>query len=107
MISLRHQALLFHARRASLLKIFGLGILVPLCALSYLCRNGGNEVALAANILFYSSALTLYFYPSLCAIRYAKQDRASVFKLNLFIGWTGIGWFFAFYRALVLESKGE
>ncbi|USW94206.1 superinfection immunity protein [Pseudomonas proteolytica] len=89
------------------MKIFGLGILIPLCALSYLCRNGGNDVALAANILFYSSALMLYFYPSICAIRCAKQDRTSVIWLNLFFGWTGIGWLLVLYRALVIGAEEE
>lgn len=89
------------------MKIFGLGILIPLCALSYLCRDGGNDVALAASILFYSSALMLYFYPSTCVIRCAKQDRASVIWLNLFFGWTGFGWFLALYRALVLEAEDK
>jgi hypothetical protein len=95
------------AQRVYLLKIFGLGILIPFCTLSHLSREGDNVVALAANIIFYSSALTLYFYPSICAIGYAKQDRASVFKLNLFIGWTGLGWCLALYRALMLQAEDE
>ncbi|NMX84360.1 superinfection immunity protein [Pseudomonas sp. WS 5010] len=82
-------------------------MLIPLCTLSYLCRNGDNYVALAANLLFYSSALVLYFYPSICVIRYAKQERTSVLWLNLFFGWTGIGWLLVLYRALVIGAEEE
>jgi hypothetical protein len=82
-------------------KIFGLGILIPLCGFSYLGRGGCNEVALFANILFLFSAIALYFYPSICAIGYIKKARKSIFKLNLLTGWTGIGWFVALYKALV------
>ena len=98
---------LVHLCIGGLMKIFGLGILIPLCALSYLGRAGDNEVALAANALFFSSALALYFYPSICAIDYPKQVRLSIFKLNLLAGWTGIGWALALYRAFVLPLADE
>lgn len=32
--------------------------------------------------------LALYFLPTLCA----KKDKGSIFILNLFLGWTFIGW---------------
>lgn len=89
------------------MKVFGLGILIPLCAFSYLVSSGGSEVAIPANTLFFSSALALYLYPSICAIGYAKKARISIFKLNLLAGWTGIGWFLALYRALVLPVSNE
>ncbi|MBZ6456689.1 superinfection immunity protein [Pseudomonas fluorescens group sp.] len=88
-------------------KFFALGTLIPLCGFSYLGNSGGNEVALFANILFFSSATALYFFPSICAIGHPREVRISIFKLNLLAGWTGIGWFLAFYRALVLPAADE
>lgn len=89
------------------MKFFSLGILIPFCGFSYLGSSGGNEVALFANVLFFSSAIALYFYPSICAIGYTRKARASIFKLNLLAGWTGIGWFLALYRALALQIADE
>lgn len=89
------------------MRIFGLAILIPLCTFSYLASSGDSEVAILANTLFLSSALALYLYPSICAIGYAKKARISIFKLNLLAGWTGIGWFLALYRALVLRVSNE
>ncbi|WP_236446909.1 MULTISPECIES: superinfection immunity protein [unclassified Pseudomonas] len=89
------------------MKVFSLGMLIPLCGFSYLGISGGNEVALFANILFFSSATVLYFYPSICAIGQARKVRISVFKLNLLAGWTGIGWLLALYRALVFSAADE
>lgn len=89
------------------MKFFALGMLIPLCGFSYLGNSGGNEVALFANILFFSSATALYFYPSICAIGQARKVRISVLKLNLLAGWTGIGWLLALYKALGFPSADE
>lgn len=107
MLLSRYRRYCILAQRVYLLKIFGLGMLIPLCALSFLTTDGGNDVALAANLLFYLCAFGLYFYPSIYAIGYAKKARVSIFKLNLLAGWTGVGWCLALYRALVLPISNE
>ncbi|WP_310794497.1 MULTISPECIES: superinfection immunity protein [Pseudomonas] len=89
------------------MKVFMLGILIPLCEFSYLGTSGDNEVALFANILFFSSATALYFYPSICAMGHTSQTRLSIFKLNLLAGWTGVGWCLALYQALALPLASE
>ncbi|MFL1386607.1 superinfection immunity protein [Pseudomonas tritici] len=81
---------------------FGLAILIPVCAVGYLCKEGDGSVAMLANILFISSAMTLYFLPSICAFNTPPDTRLSIFKLNLLAGWTGIGWILAFYKSMVL-----
>ncbi|WP_150294423.1 superinfection immunity protein [Pseudomonas extremaustralis] len=86
---------------------FGLVLLIFLCAISYLCKSGDNFVAITAQFLFGSSAVGLYFYPSICSIGKPKRIRNSILKLNLLAGWTGIGWFVAQYRVSVLPLTDE
>jgi hypothetical protein len=42
----------------------------------------------------------LYFLPSIIAVARSKRDIASIFVLNLFLGWTAIGWVIALVWAL-------
>lgn len=44
--------------------------------------------------------LTIYFLPSILAQVNHKKDILSVILINLFIGWTGLGWFIALYLAI-------
>ena len=37
--------------------------------------------------------LFVYFLPTMIAIRNKKSSIFSIFLLNLFLGWTGLGWF--------------
>lgn len=83
------------------MKIFGLVILIPVCAVSYLCKEGDNAVAIIARVVFISSALALYFFPAICSVGAQRKARLSIFKLNLLAGWTGVGWIIALYRSMV------
>lgn len=87
--------------------IFGLVLLILLLTFSYLCRNGEGLGATAANALFITSAVGLYFYPSLYAITHRGEIRNSIFKLNLLLGWTGVGWLAAYYRVLVFKMESR
>lgn len=42
----------------------------------------------------------LYFLPSLIAAARQTHNAVGVFLLNLFLGWTGIGWIIAFIIAI-------
>lgn len=42
----------------------------------------------------------LYFLPSLIAVARQTHNTTGIFLLNLFLGWTGIGWVIAFIMAL-------
>lgn len=42
----------------------------------------------------------LYFLPSILAFARSKRDAVSIFVLNLFLGWTAIGWVIALVWAL-------
>lgn len=87
--------------------IFGLVLLIFLLTLSYLCRTGEGLWATAANLLFITSAVGLYFYPYLYATSHRLEIRNSIFKLNLLSGWTGIGWLAAYYRVLVFNMESR
>ena len=42
----------------------------------------------------------LYFLPSLIAVARHTHNTTGIFLLNLFLGWTGIGWFIALIIAI-------
>lgn len=44
-------------------------------------------------------AIAAYFLPSILAVAYAKRNAASIMIVNLFLGWTFIGWVVAFAMA--------
>ena len=39
--------------------------------------------------------LALYFLPSIIAMARSKRDALAIFLLNLFLGFTGVGWIVA------------
>lgn len=48
----------------------------------------------------------IYFLPSLIAAARHTHNTAGIFLLNLFLGWTGIGWIIAFVMALCSTPWG-
>jgi hypothetical protein len=42
----------------------------------------------------------IYFLPTILAAARSKRDTMSIFVLNLFLGWTAIGWVIALIWAL-------
>ena len=45
----------------------------------------------------------LYFLPSIIALARSKRDTLAIFLLNLFLGWSVIGWFVA----LIWAAKND
>ncbi len=45
-----------------------------------------------------------YFLPSILAAARSKRDLASIFVLNLLLGWTAIGWVIALVCALKMDA---
>ncbi|HEX4308551.1 MAG TPA: superinfection immunity protein [Acidobacteriaceae bacterium] len=43
----------------------------------------------------------IYFLPSLVAVARRTHNSTGIFLLNLFLGWTGIGWLLALVLAIV------
>lgn len=41
---------------------------------------------------FFGFGFVMYFLPSIIALARSKRDLTAIFLLNLFLGWTMIGW---------------
>ncbi|MBB1617009.1 hypothetical protein A9978_31625 [Pseudomonas sp. UMC65] len=81
------------------MKIVGLVLLGLVCLVSYLIGSGNNGIAMIATVVFFPSAIALYFYPAICAL--GEHPKATpIFALNLLAGWTFVGWVAAFIWAL-------
>lgn len=44
---------------------------------------------------FFGVGFVMYFLPSIIALARNKRDTLAIFLLNLFLGWSVIGWFVA------------
>jgi hypothetical protein len=55
---------------------------------------------LAFFLPIFGFGFVLYFLPSIVALARSKRDAAAIFVLNLFLGWTAIGWVIALVWAL-------
>lgn len=69
--------------------LFGLGFTVLVTGL---IGQGTNGVALIATIIFFPACIALYFAPLISATMREHSNRAPIGLLNLFLGWTLIGW---------------
>jgi len=49
---------------------------------------------------FFGIGLLMYFLPTIVALVRSKRDTGVIFVLNLFLGWTMIGWIIALVWAL-------
>lgn len=81
------------------MKVLGVLILAAICLVTYAIGSGTNSIALIATIVFFPTAIALYFYPTICAAGEHPKVTA-IFALNLLTGWTFIGWVAAFVWAL-------
>ena len=63
-------------------------------------------MALATLILFpfFGFGTLFYFLPSIVALARSKRDILSIFLLNLFLGWTLIGWIIALIWAAKVDA---
>jgi len=52
---------------------------------------------------FFGLPLLIYFLPSIIALARSKRDTLAIFLLNLFLGWSVIGWIVA----LVWAAKND
>jgi hypothetical protein len=51
--------------------------------------------------------LVLYFTPTLVASGRKKGNKEAIFILNIFLGWTFIGWLVALIWALTKDKNGN
>jgi Superinfection immunity protein len=62
---------------------------------------------LALFIPIFGFGLVLYFLPTILAFARSKRDAVSILVLNLFLGWTAIGWIIALVWALKADSQSR
>ena len=55
---------------------------------------------------FFGLPFLLYFLPSIIALARSKRDLLAIFLLNLFLGWSIIGWFVALIWAAKNDAPG-
>jgi hypothetical protein len=69
--------------------------------------GGGIDTMLTATIIlfpFFGFGFVFYFLPSIVAFARSKRDLLSIFLLNLFLGWTLIGWIVALVWAAKVDT---
>ncbi len=68
--------------------------------------NNNTDIG-AAIYLFVVVYILLYFIPSMVAFTKSRQNFASIFALNLFLGWSVLGWVAALVWALKTKSSNR
>jgi len=58
-------------------------------------------------VVFAIMALLLYFLPALVASQRRHKNRAAIGIMNLFLGWTGLGWIGALIWAATANTEGR
>lgn len=59
-----------------------------------------------ASTIVWVIILWAYFLPALIAWRKNHRQSSAIFALNLFLGWSGVGWLGSLVWALTNESPG-
>lgn len=65
--------------------------------------KSGDASGPLLGLMVMALGLLLYFLPTVLA--WSKRDRASIFVVNLFLGWTLVGWVVALAWALKHEAR--
>lgn len=75
---------------------FGLIFLLGLVMLvTFAIGSGNNGIAEICGGVFIGGAITMYFAPSIIAAWFGHPDAAAIALLNLFLGWSLLGWVIA------------
>ncbi|MDD3760412.1 MAG: superinfection immunity protein [Acidithiobacillus sp.] len=65
-----------------------------------------GPVMVAVMIFAFALAIVVYFIPSIVAYARRTQNFLAIFLLNLFLGWSLLGWVGSLIWALLDEKKG-
>jgi uncharacterized membrane protein YhaH (DUF805 family) len=62
-----------------------------------------------STIFIVTLCLVIYFLPTICACSRHHRNTNSITLLNLFLGWTALGWIIAIIWSVSsnIEKKGE
>ena len=94
----------FKVREFSFAAIVVLAVVV---FVTFFVSQGTNQNALVALVVFVPGVIALYFAPALAATLHKHPQHGAIAILNLFLGWTVIGWVAALVWAYVAPSKSE
>lgn len=75
--------------RMSLAWVIGL---IAVVLISGAVATGSNGLALLAVCIFFPAAVALYFVPAMVAFQRGHVNRVAILVLDLFLGWTLVGW---------------
>lgn len=56
-------------------------------------------------LIFLIILTALYFIPTFIAVSEKKRDTVAIFLLNLFLGWTFLGWVISLIWAVTKDRK--
>jgi len=56
-------------------------------------------------MMFWFFGTIVYFLPTIIAVATRKRQRLAIILLNIFGGWTGIGWLVALIWAAIKEKS--
>ncbi len=80
--------------------IGALGLTPDIEALAAYLLGVGGSVLLVVIVL---AIVFVYFLPTVVALLRHKQNTLAIFLLNLFLGWTFVGWVFAIIWAATVD----
>lgn len=66
--------------------------LIVVVIITFAVGSGTNDAARAAVFVFFPAAAALYFAPSIVAATRKRANLTSIVLLNIFLGWTLVGW---------------
>ena len=67
-------------------------VLIVILFVTSAVGQGTNGLALLSAWVFFPSAIALYFSPGVIAVTRNHPNRMPIFLLDLFLGWTLVGW---------------
>jgi hypothetical protein len=71
-------------------------------ALAASSSSGGDPIS---GLLGLAVLLGFYFFPSIIAVCRGHHNTLAIFLLNLFLGWTGLGWLGALIWAATVVQR--
>lgn len=62
-------------------------------------------VSFITGAILFGFLMYVYFYPTTIARRRQKRNADAILVLNLFLGWTFVGWVIALVWSLAIDDK--
>jgi hypothetical protein len=83
----------------------GLATIAGLCAILVLVSQFPGALTIPSGLVIIAATLGFYFLPSIVAVKRAHCNTLAIVVLNVFLGWTGLGWIAALVWACTSDIK--